>query len=116
MIAHELGAAGYDVTEARTGAELLEHLHEALLLGQRSARPDVIVSDIRMPGFFGLDILAGLRDEKWSTGMIVMSAYADQATRARVAGLGAAFLEKPFTCDDLLEALRDICRARRPAP
>jgi len=108
LIVHELRTAGYGVTEARTGVELLDKLGDALFSGVRTARPDVIVSDIRLPGFFGLQILERLREQEWQTGMIVMTAYADRETRARVAGLGAvAFFEKPFEVDDLLRA---VCR------
>jgi DNA-binding response OmpR family regulator len=108
MIVQELSVAGYDVTEARSGSELLDEVGGALLSGERSARPDVIVSDIRMPGFFALDILAGLRDESWSTGMVVITGYPDDETRRRVAGLGAALFEKPFEVEDLLAAVRQV--------
>jgi len=109
VLADELRAAGYAVIEARTGAEFLDHLADALFSGERAAQPDVIVSDIRLPGFFGLDILECLRHDRWRTGMIVMSAYADRETRERVARLGtSAFFEKPFEIDDLLAAVFDL--------
>jgi CheY-like chemotaxis protein len=114
MIVQELCAVGYEVAEARTGVELLDHISEALLSGKRSAQPDVIVSDIRMPGIFGLGILEGLRDQNWRTGMVVMTAYPDGETRKQVAGLGAAaFFEKPFKIDDLLRAVRYVDPGRR---
>lgn len=113
LIASELSAAGYQVAEAGTGRELLDQIGVALLSGDRSARPDVIVSDIRMPGFLGLGILAALRDERWHTGMIVMTAYSDRETRAKVAGIGAALFEKPFAVDELLRAVRYVNPAWR---
>lgn len=107
LIVRALNKAGYDVAEASTGVELVDQISDALLSDERTARPDVIVSDIRMPGLFSLDILASLREAEWRTAMIVMTAYSDADTRKRVAELGATLFEKPFAVDDLLAAVRD---------
>jgi CheY-like chemotaxis protein len=109
LIAGQLRAVGYHVIEARTGAELLDRLGEALLSMDESTRPDVIVSDVRMPGFTGLEVLSGLRDAGWRTAMVVMSAYSDPGTRARVSELAPdAFFQKPFDIDDLLTAVVNL--------
>lgn len=109
LIAPQLRAIGYQVIEAHTGTQLLERLGDALLSNDRAARPDVIVSDIRMPGFTGLEILTGLRDAHWRSAMIVMTAYADPETRARVRELEPdAFFLKPFDIDDLLTAIINL--------
>lgn len=109
LVAIALRAQGYEVIEARTGAELLDELGESLLYDRPLSKPDVIISDIRMPGFTGLEILAGLRDAEWSTTFVLMTAFADAETRAEAIRLGAdAIFEKPFDIEELLTAVGNI--------
>jgi CheY-like chemotaxis protein len=118
LIAVALRGLGYEVVEAATGAALLDELGDCLLGGDKSLEPDVIVTDIRMPGFTGLEILAGLRHAEWSTAIILMTAYADGETREEAERLGAhALFEKPFDIDDLVTrvvevSMRGAVRAR----
>jgi CheY-like chemotaxis protein len=94
---------GYDVVEASTGSELLDELGDGLLYGDPAGKPDVIISDIRMPGLTGMEILAGLRQANWPTVIVLMTAYSDAETRLEAQRLGAdAFFEKPFEIDDLM--------------
>jgi len=106
MICVALRGRGFDIIEARSGAELLDQLGDALLDGDTSAQPEVIVSDIRMPGLTGMEILAGLRQAEWPTAIVLMTAYADRALREEARSLGVdAFFEKPFEIDDLVAAV-----------
>jgi CheY-like chemotaxis protein len=106
LVAVALRGLGYDIIEARSGAELLDALADALLYGSAADRPDVIISDIRMPGLTGLEILAGLRQARWPTAIVLMTAYADHTTREEARRLGAdAFFSKPFDIDDLMTAV-----------
>jgi DNA-binding NarL/FixJ family response regulator len=58
----------------------------------RLALPDVVISDLRMPGDIGgLELAAELQGE---IPVIVLSAYDDPGLQARVRGAGAAFLVK----------------------
>jgi DNA-binding NtrC family response regulator len=66
----------------------------------------LIISDVRMPGVSGLDVLATLRREDWSTPVILMTAFGDLETRAEARRLGAkALFDKPFDVDDLRTAV-----------
>ena len=106
MVTVALRGLGFEIQEARSGAELLDELGDGLLSGDPEARPDVIISDIRMPGLTGLEILAGLRQVKWSTIFVLMTAFADRETREEARRLGAdAFFAKPFDVDDLMTAV-----------
>src|SRR5262249_20920239 len=61
LIVTVLEQAGYDVTAAQDGAELLEHI-ENLVSGQQSPSDSfVVVTDVNMPKLTGLDVLAVLR-------------------------------------------------------
>jgi DNA-binding response OmpR family regulator len=108
---------GYSVVEALDGAHLVEHIGSARLFGNVHGGLDpigLVISDIRMGGKSGLDVLAQLRAEEISVGMILMTAYPDPSVRAQAERLGAAaFLPKPFEIDDLLGLVRGILRGKR---
>ena len=113
MVSVALRGFGYDIVEARNGAELLDQLSGVLIDGDPSAQPDLIISDIRMPGLTGMEILAGLRQAQWPTPIVLMTAYADRETReeARLYGVNA-FFEKPFDIDDLVTAVLNLTPPR----
>jgi CheY-like chemotaxis protein len=112
-----LRGLGFKPLEARTGAELLDHLGDAMLSDDPALRPHLIVSDIRMPGLTGLEILAGLRQAGWGTYIVLMTAYADVETRAEARRLGAdALFAKPFEIDDLLTAIVNMPPISSRAP
>jgi CheY-like chemotaxis protein len=76
---------------------------EALALVERD-QPDLIVSDLRMPGMDGLGLLRALKQLSASTPVIIFTAYATDATAQEALAAGAsAFLAKPFTATELLE-------------
>jgi CheY-like chemotaxis protein len=113
MISVALRGLGYDIVEARSGGELLDQLGDALLDGDPAAQPDVIISDIRMPGVTGMEVLAGLRGARWPTAIVLMTAYADREMREEARRLGVdAFFEKPFDIDDLVTAVVNITPTR----
>lgn len=113
LVVVALRGHGYDIIEARTGAELLDELGQFLISGEGTGRPDVIISDIRMPGFTGLEIVAGLRQAEWSTVLVLMTAFADRETRDEAQRIGVdALFEKPFDIDDLVTAVVNMA----PAP
>jgi CheY-like chemotaxis protein len=102
LIVTALRGMRYEPVEARNGAELLDQISDALLSGDPSLGPDLVISDLRMPGFTGLGILTGLRQANWSRPFILMTAYADAELREDAERLGAAFFAKPFEIDDLV--------------
>jgi len=106
LVAVALRPLGYEIIEARTGAEVLDAIGGSLISRATDDRPDVIISDIRMPGLTGMEILAGLRQLNWPTVFVLMTAFADQETREEAQRLGAdAFFAKPFDVDDLMTAV-----------
>jgi len=111
LIATVLRADGYEVIEAEDGPELLDRLASTLLDDAPLDPPDtdVIVTDVRMPGVSGLDVLLGLRRAQWRTPVIVMTAHADPAMQRRARRLGAAaFLAKPIELDHLRAAVARV--------
>lgn len=56
---------GYSVLEAPDGARL-KTMVQSLLQSGHEPRPELIVSDVRMPGASGLEVLSTLREHAWS--------------------------------------------------
>jgi DNA-binding response OmpR family regulator len=105
LVAETLRRNRYDVLEVEDGSRLIAFVAGTVDL--REASPiDLIVSDIRMPGCNGLDLLAALRRLDWSVPVILMTAFGDDETRSRAAALGALLFDKPFHLHDLRVAVR----------
>ena len=81
--------------------------------------PDVIISDIRMPGMDGIRLLDELRQRAPRTPVIIMTAYSD-LNRAVSAFQGGAFeyLSKPFDVDEVVSLVKRAIthRQNQPAP
>ena len=71
------------------------------------ARPSVLVSDIRLPGLSGLDLLESSRDKFPDIPVVLMTAYADTRTAVDALRGGARdFLLKPFKPDQFIEVVK----------
>ena len=69
--------------------------------------PDVVVSDIRMPGLSGLDLMQQLKARLPSTPVIIMTAYSDlESAVAAFQGGAFEYLPKPFDVDHAVELVR----------
>jgi PAS domain S-box-containing protein len=107
-LARLLRGAGYQVTALGDGASALD----ALLHWQ----PDLVVSDVMMPGVSGLDIVAALRREQRTTTVPVMLLSALAEPEASIEGLEAGaddYLTKPFSAAELLARVRAIIELAR---
>ena len=103
-----LRSAGYTVQTADTG--------EAGLELARGGAFDVILSDMRMPGMSGVDVLRQLRDQRVDSSFIVMTGFGTVDTAVESMKLGAAdFVQKPFFRDELLMRVRAAAERRRLA-
>jgi two-component system nitrogen regulation response regulator GlnG len=108
VLAEGLGDAGFETRVFGSGAELLE------ALGQD--RPDVVFTDVRMPGIDGLELLRRLRAEAPALPVIVISAYTDIASTSSAFRDGAFdFLSKPFDLDHAVALARRAVAARAAA-
>ncbi|MFH1132805.1 MAG: response regulator [Pseudomonadota bacterium] len=109
LIARVLRADGFEVTEVSSGSDLLDQLGSMLLFGEGKREFDIIVSDVRMPGKNGLDILAGLRRSNWSMPVILITAFGDDGLHSEATRLGAtAVLDKPFDIQVLRELTKTV--------
>jgi DNA-binding response OmpR family regulator len=109
-----LRAQGYQVIPLRDGAALLDALASSLLLDRTSPPPDLVVSDVRMPGFNGLSILEGLRFAGWLTPYIIITAFGDDESKRRAEKVGAtAFFDKPLDFATLERLVGDVVERER---
>ena len=77
---------------------------------------DVILSDMRMPGISGLDILRQLRDLRVDSAFIIMTGFGTVDTAVEAMKLGAVdFVQKPFFRDELLMRVRSATERRQLA-
>jgi CheY-like chemotaxis protein len=120
LVATTLRVDGYSVIEARDGADLVEHIGSALLFGNVRGELEpiaLVISDVRMPGRDGLEILAQLRRSEIGVAVILMTAYPDPAVRRSAERLGVdAFLCKPFEIDQLRGVVRAILTGEGAPP
>ena len=112
-LSYGLTQAGFEVIDADNG-------DDAILLA-REHRPELALLDIRMEGLTGFDVAAYLR-EYLQTPFMFLSAFADEATVAKVKELGAvAYLVKPLDISQIVPAVeaafaRSHAAAASPAP
>jgi CheY-like chemotaxis protein len=97
-----LAGDGYDVVAVKDGTELLEQLSVSLSSGSANDRFDVVVSDVRMPGWTGLNVLLTMRHEANPPPIVLITAFGDERLHEQAMKAGAiAVLDKPFELDDL---------------
>lgn len=100
-----LETAGYAVTAARSGEEALQ---AARTLAARGKGFDLVLTDIQMQGFTGLDLIDGLRAAGIQTPVLVMTGYGNAESVKELKRRGCArILEKPFDEEDLLRKVRE---------
>ncbi len=100
-----LRGEGFDVTVAKSGREALERFEEA--------SPDVVLTDIRMPGVTGLDLLAQIRERDPETPVILMTAQASLQSAVQAVNQGAFYyLQKPFVNGELVALCRRAAETR----
>ncbi|HSB70044.1 MAG TPA: response regulator [Candidatus Methylomirabilis sp.] len=89
---------GYEVVEARSGAEAV--------LAIRRREFDVILMDKNMPGPSGLDLLPGFRRACPGSRIIMMTAFGDVPSYMDAVEKGAAeYLFKPFRMEEMKAAI-----------
>jgi len=102
-IGRDLGAHGFTVALANSAGDAIALLADST--GERSI--DVLLTDLRMPGADGIDLLERVRTVSPRTRAILMSGYATARDYERAIECGAVrVLCKPFTSSELLLAIR----------
>ena len=106
VLEETLNEAGFETQVFKTGDGLVKQLE--------SESPDLIITDIQMPGMLGYDVLKHINNNFEDLPVIVMTAFADMQAAVESFGGGAfEYIPKPF---DLEEALQIVERALEDKP
>ncbi len=95
-----LARAGYQVTMCAGMQEAQQIL--------RRQQPDVMLIDVRLGAFNGLQLLIEARDKYGDLPVIVMSGFEDAVIRRDAERYGAVFLTKPLSRADLFECIQRL--------
>ena len=94
LIREALDDAAYEISEAQTASEALEHL--------RHRGTDLVITDVRMPGISGVELLKRLHSDYPDIVVILVSAFATVANAVEAIKLGAHhYLTQPIDIDEL---------------
>lgn len=100
-----LSAEGYEVETVSNGRAALERLEQK--------RFKLLVTDLKMPGMSGLEVLASIRTSQPELPVVLITGYAaiDNAVEAMKNG-ATDYLSKPFENDELVEKVRNAIETR----
>lgn len=108
LLSEALRQHGYVVVECAHGGHLLTYL-APLIENEAGTDYDLLISDIRMPGVTGMEVVEGLAALPDCPPVILTTAFGDAETHDHARSLGVARLfDKPFEVADLVAAVREV--------
>ena len=106
ILEESFSSSGFETKSFSSGEELIKELD--------ASQPDLIITDVQMPGMLGYDLLKHINNNYEDIPVIIMTAFADMQAAVESFGGGAfEYLPKPF---DLEEATEIINRALEEKP
>jgi PAS domain S-box-containing protein len=101
LVAQMLESKGYTVVAAETTEEAVELAQSELV--------DLVLTDLVMPRISGRELASRVREIRPDARVLFMSGYADEAVaRQGTLEAGSAFIEKPFSANDLARSVREV--------
>jgi CheY-like chemotaxis protein len=110
LVVEALRKDGHDVQAVADGRDLLQRIADVFSKDRSLDSIDVVVSDVRMPGYSGLELVERLFDAQWRIPLVLMTAFGDEDTRRRAARVGAVLFDKPLSLEDLRDAVMRVAR------
>jgi len=110
LVVEALRKDGHEILEASDGAQMLVLLAETFHREPGLGSVDVIVTDVRMPGENGLDVVERVSQARWKIPCILMTAFGDDEVRWRAQRMGATLLDKPLSLAELRAAVARLVR------
>jgi two-component system, NtrC family, response regulator HydG len=105
-LAQAVSEAGHDVEEAPNGNAAIEKLHEGFF--------DVVVSDLKMGGSTGLEVLKTAKTLHPSSAIILMTAFGSVSTAVEAMKSGAFdYVQKPFEIEEMEVKIEKALEVRR---
>lgn len=100
---------GYEVTLANNGQDALSRM--------KSSTYDLVVTDIKMPGMDGLQLLQELRKTGCQADVIMVTAYGEVESYLKAMSLGAAeYINKPIRIKELKRIVQKVLTERKARP
>ncbi len=110
VLERSLTNAGFDVSVFETASTALTRFKRAEIAN----RPALILTDFRMPGINGFELLKQIKNIDSTLPVIIMTAYSDLDTTVQAYQEGAfEYLAKPFDIDDAIELVSKAYQQRR---
>jgi DNA-binding response OmpR family regulator len=98
LVSDCLRKAGHEVHEAIDGSTMLRRVESSLMV---RTTVDLVVTDVRMPGYSGLEIVSCLREAGVHVPVVLMTAFGNLEIQQQAEQLGATLLDKPFKMEEL---------------
>ncbi len=106
ILSETLEAAGFDVHTCTNGDDAKQYLSDH--------EPHILVTDLRMPGLSGLDLLKQVRQHHPDMQVIILTGYGDMKSAVEALRLGAYdYLNKPIDAKRLIQTLNNGLERRR---
>src|SRR5690242_16094351 len=103
VIELQLSTAGFEVDKAASAEEALKLVERA----------DLVLTDLKLPGMDGLELLAAIRRQNMLSPVVVMTAFGSIEIAVQAMKAGAAdFLLKPFSLDHLMAVIQKALELR----
>lgn len=105
LLEYNLGKEGHVIDTAFNGEEALNKISEQM--------PDLVLTDLKMPGMGGMEILKRVKEKDRSVPVIMISGHGDAETAVEAMKLGAYdFISKPLRNDELIITVRNALNSR----
>ena len=103
-LSESLESCGYHIQAVENGSDALNLFPKAKF--------DLVVTDMRMPGMTGIEVLKGVKNMSPDIPVILVTAYGTVGTAVEAMKEGAAeFIMKPFSLDDIESVVRNVLSA-----
>lgn len=113
LLAAALKEGGFEVVECASGMDLVQTLDLSAGTGGIEDY-DALITDIRMPGVTGMEVLEGLTALGRHCPVILITGFGDRETQKLAHRMGAAaLLDKPFSGPRLLREVNRVIQMRR---
>lgn len=109
LLSLRLGASGYDITTAASAEEALAQLERI--------RPQLVLSDVRLPGRDGLALFDEVRARHPALPVILLTAHGTIPDAVEATARGVfTYLTKPYDAQELLDKVQQALALSAPAP
>jgi len=98
ILEESLSSSGFEVKTFSSGDDVVNEL--------KNDKPDLVLTDVQMPGMLGYDLLKHINDNYEDIPVIIMTAFTDMQAAVDSYGGGAfEYLPKPFDLDDAIQII-----------